>query len=157
MEKAKLHLSTISNLHSTSFVPRSGLTLPNTSSSATITLPVLWHTDVIPSIHASSPSKVQNNEFRRISCHMTHWNKSYNLKSVPSTLSWEEDPNVWMLELVPTQEHSPFRCTTRDVNTQDLYSTHLHDGCRMSDTSRGRRSCTIRPLSEHQKNLYSSS
>ena len=158
-EESQLHLSTISNLHYISFVSCSGLALSNTSSSATITLPVLWHIHryhslclwVIPI--KSSEQWVQNNQLS----HTTHQNNSHNLKSISSTFFWKEDPNVWMLELVPRQEHSLFGCTTQEVNTQDLCSTHLDAGCRMSDTSQGRGSCTTWPLHECQKNLHSSS
>jgi len=88
---------------------------------------------------------------------MTHQNFSYNLKPASSTFFWEEDPNVWMPEHVPRQEHSLFGCTTREVNAHNLYSTHLDVACRTSDTWQGRGSCTIQPLHEFQKKVHSSS
>lgn len=114
------------------------------------------YTGIIPSFHLWVIPIKQNNEFRTISCH-TQLRITHNLKSVSSTFFREEDPSVGMLEHVPRQEHSPFRCTTREVNARDLCSMHVDVGCRMSDTSQGRGSCTIRPLHEGQKNVQSSS
>lgn len=133
-EESQHHLSTI--IHSISFVSCSGLTLSNTSSSSTITLPVLWHIQRHNSLHLwvipiKSSERVQNNQLS----HTTHQNNSYNLKSTSSTLFQEEDPHAWVLELVPRQEHSPSRCMTREMNAHDLCSMHLDVGCRMSDTS----------------------
>lgn len=116
--------------------------------------------------HPSPPSSTQLSFPQGQPCQMfrakrpeqsavTHIRTIHRAKCVSSIFFWKGYAVVGMLEDTPRQKHSPVRCVTREVNAQDVSGAYLDAGCRTSDASRGRGSCTRRPLRELQENHHS--
>lgn len=123
------------------------------------------YTGTIPSAYGSSPSK-----FRTSCCPWLIRTTLMIWHPFPLGSFRKKIPMCGCLSWCPVRsthhscaQHRRWPRTAREVT---IHSTggdhtcsvqpHLGGGCRTSDTSQGRGSCTIRPLHKCQKNLHSS-